>query len=517
MKILPNKILALEFLALKNVQHDVQYYLLLGVQYCIPYWVCNTVSLIGCAILYPLLGVQYCIPYWVCNTVSLIGCAILYPLLGVQYNIYVMQRRVMELKRASLVLATPPVTPRNSLLLTASNSNQMFDLQEFLSKSAVEQGIIADTRSQRGTIHEVVEENDDLDQIFMQEQAAEFKASQQSMSQHSKSSSSLHSAPSISSMTRNDAQDQGVIANPSALASNFNSNNSNNNESSSRESLQPQALLSSSENSQSDVGVPGNTEIRGGRVTHSTPEAQPGSNISWETSRIRSESQTSSSSSSMNMDRHNVIQLDGSAGSSVTSSTVIRSSSFAQTKKPGGLSKKGFHQSSGNVQVGKSKAGKPPLVKKKVHKSATDLNRVGDGKRSKNKVPCGLNLSELTDLSRSGEMVAVSAATNTATGTRKVVPPRMSREELRPAQSLSSHESREVSAPLAPVGRSSNSNLKPNTSENSQDSDDLLTWEDFLSGGSPSHQSKTAPSWGAPPLSPRSDGDDSIWLEYGSV
>ena len=30
----------------------------------------------------------------------------------------------------------------------------------------------------------------------------------------------------------------------------------------------------------------------------------------------------------------------------------------------------------------------------------------------KNKVPCGLNLSELTDLSRLGEMVAISAAIN---------------------------------------------------------------------------------------------------------
>ena len=47
----------------------------------------------------------------------------------------------MELKRASLILNTPPVTPRNSLLLTAphsasasSSGERMFDLQEFLTR-----------------------------------------------------------------------------------------------------------------------------------------------------------------------------------------------------------------------------------------------------------------------------------------------------------------------------------------------------------------------------------------------
>lgn len=47
----------------------------------------------------------------------------------------------MELKRASLILNTPPVTPRNSLLMTAPHSasalsggEKMFDLQEFLSR-----------------------------------------------------------------------------------------------------------------------------------------------------------------------------------------------------------------------------------------------------------------------------------------------------------------------------------------------------------------------------------------------
>ena len=52
-----------------------------------------------------------------------------------------LQRRVMELKRASLILNTPPVTPRNSLLLTAphsasasSSGEKMFDLQEFLTR-----------------------------------------------------------------------------------------------------------------------------------------------------------------------------------------------------------------------------------------------------------------------------------------------------------------------------------------------------------------------------------------------
>ncbi len=116
----------------------------------------------------------------------------------------------MELKRASLI-GTPPSTPRNSMLLPApppSNSSQIFDLSEFLSKF------------DPGDASGMIPENEELQQLSA---AKEFRTSQQSVSQRSKSSSSLQSAPSQTSLSsKNDGIP--VIVNPAAN-SNFNNNN----------------------------------------------------------------------------------------------------------------------------------------------------------------------------------------------------------------------------------------------------------------------------------------------------
>ena len=53
----------------------------------------------------------------------------------------------------------------------------------------------------------------------------------------------------------------------------------------------------------------------------------------------------------------------------------------------------------------------------------------------------------------------------------------------------------------------------PASQHSSQDSGELLSWEDFLVSTSPTHQGPQA----APPILSEGSGDDSIWLEYGSV
>lgn len=384
--------------------------------------------------------------------------------------LFLFQRRVMELNRASLVIGTPPATPRNSMMLTNS-STQMFDLQEFLSK--VDPG---DRRSKRGTIHEV-EENDP----FMQEQAAEYKASQQSMSQHSKSSSSLHSAHSVSSMNRG-GDGQGVIANPAALAAN---SNLNNNTGSSGEYLDLQGMLSS--NSSSNLGSVG---------VASTPPSKAVSGVH---------------------DRHSVVSTGGGVtGKIKLSPAPQRRANTTYAQKSKALSKRTFHKSSGNMREGEGRKLKSGITAPLVHRSSTDLSRVEE-KGSDHVGPLGLDLSDLADWS--SEMLGVK---------RSVSPPRMSREDLQsmqpqppsdepqppsyepqpprqPSPSIVKHNS-ETKPPLVPPQNNSNS-------QSSQDSGDLLSWEDFLDSTSPTHQGPQA----APPTLSEGSGEDSIWLEYGSV
>ena len=81
----------------------------------------------------------------------------------------------MELKRASLILNTPPVTPRNSLLLSAPHSagptgghhgtggERMFDLQEFLARES-------------GNIRQSITEVDETEQPLSSQVATEFQS-----------------------------------------------------------------------------------------------------------------------------------------------------------------------------------------------------------------------------------------------------------------------------------------------------------------------------------------------------
>lgn len=394
----------------------------------------------------------------------------------------------MELNRASLVIGTPPSTPRNSMMLTGS-STQMFDLQEFLSKTE-----ISDTRSKRGTIHEV--EENDPDHLFMQEQAAQYKASQQSISQHSKSSSSLHSAHSSSSINRgrsgSDSQEKGVIANPAAMAANSNFNNSNNGSNGDGKKMDLQEMLSSVEMLQSGLG----------RRDHMGAASMPRA----EQTRQR----TVSAGGGGRGGEGNMLKLS-------PRHSQRGHATYAQKSKA--LSKRTFHKSSNTVWEGEGRRPKPGKVSPKMYKSSTDLSGEGRGEPGRSNLgdsvgPLGLDLSDLMDLTRSSEEMLGMA--------KPVYPPGISREDLHEqTPSNQTTPTKEEAAEMDSTPQHSvtpHSEMDPPQPQNSsqhssQDSGELLSWEDFLNTTSPTHQGPQA----APPTLSEGSGDDSIWLDYGSM
>ncbi len=296
----------------------------------------------------------------------------------------------MELKRASLIIGTPPSTPRNSMLLPVpppSNSSQIFDLSEFLSKF--------DPGDASGTIPE----NEELQQLSA---ARDFRTSQQSVSQRSKSSSSLQSAPSQTSLSsKNDGVP--VIINPAANA-NFNNNNN---------PPVPSIFFSG-------IG----TQLSG--PSSSTPNSE--SNPFQDTSQISSQSYTgnfrpqqtladeqlSLTEALAFLEPLNEVREEKSA--TVSASHMSRSKSTDALKKDSkqktksrGLFKRNFHRSTeGLVDEQKSKvnSGKPPMGKpaksgKKIFEekrrqstSSLEAKHVNEKRRS---TP---NLSALTDINQ---------------------------------------------------------------------------------------------------------------------
>ena len=385
----------------------------------------------------------------------------------------------MELKRASLIIGTPPATPRNSLLLT-SNSAMMFDLQEFLSNTNTG----SDSRSQRDTIHEV-EETDTFDPLDKHPRGREvdFKSSQHSMSQHSgsphpmsqhsKSSGSLHSSPSITSVLRND-QDQS-ITNPASIAGSLNENSSSNNN-----------------NSQDSIftGVFSPGGCRGSIC--STQSSKLGSVESWATSGTNSSSYITNP-----LERHGwLMSAKGNGELSVTCGGYSISHTTTKPEERKSLFKKIFHQSSSDVLSGKGKfsLNKPPLVRKKVHRSTTDLMKGsgGSGGGTTLKQYPSFDVAELIDWRQSEE--AVSNA-NSHISPATMMPPGMIWDDIRRAQL---HATPPLSSAVAKAGTTNLTQvlaLAPSSSElhgsDPQSSDELLSWEDFLSGcvdGDPSKQ-----------------------------
>ena len=413
------------------------------------------------------------------------------------------QRRVMELKRASLIVNPPQETPRDSLLLqpalptnTSGSNSQMFDLQEFLSNFEPE-GSPGVNRGDR-QLSKLSLEFRASQQSMSQQSMSQHSMSQHSMSQHSKSnSSSIHSLPSQTSMSKEAAESSlPVIANPAALAGNFNNNNSNSNNSNSSVSI-PQIVMSSTGSTTMVVdGSTVTTEIGDKKrnsvgLTSSTPNntekvREGGSTLSWgDASSIGSRSLSVSSSYTESSDKRkrnakNLPPLPNGDSSktkkgrsqSASGGTESKKSRFGKgSKKSGrGLFKKHFYKSSGNVL---EELTEPPLVKKKFHNSASDLLDSA-GRRGSNVID---SLSGLTDLSQKGEISNARLATKN--------PKKQDR----------------LSLPSWGVASSGSQESLNNEHEN------LPTPVPSLSPQDNGHAPGTS----------QSDDEDSIWLEYGCV
>lgn len=404
----------------------------------------------------------------------------------------------MELNRASLIIGTPPSTPRNSLLLP-TNSSQMFDLQEFLDAASSSPGVGVDPRSKRDTIHEEPESFDHLEKT-----PPEFKSSLRSVSQrstasqHSRSSGSLHSTPSVTSVSRTQNSQDQVIANPAAVAGNLNNNSNNNNNNDSVVSSKDIVVL---------------VDGTDGNVTSDNSKIKNTAASSTEVPRDRGDSQTKEDSLT-----------------AIINTELERRTTSKLVAHQRVLSQKTFHQSSGNV-IGECGGASLSLPKKAMHRSATDVSHgggsVAETKKSKKKGSSKpMNLAELTNLKQS-KAVSSSVTVSTSSRIRLTRENRASSEQPRASPLITvTSIKRTVEPPASPripkqeqeqqQGQQQGQQRQQQTKQqgaSSQDSDELMCWEDFLSGGT--NDLHGGGGGGPPPVSPRSDGSDTIWLSYG--
>jgi len=303
----------------------------------------------------------------------------------------------MELKRASLILNTPPVTPRNSLLITHSansaantSDNTTLDVQEFLSQYESEE--------LQKTIPEV-EENDPESRLPDQP-ASEF---QTSLASH-RSTSSIHSNPQ--------SQSGELELN---LDTNASSNNNVDNLSASVTVCDRDGPASSTPNSDTTTTVSwGNTS----RISVSSAEPS-GTLSSTEKSqlrpRVRSVGDTRSYSTLLvPLKGEDVVTKKGRKGLTKSRSTdKLKQEPKGKEKGKGKVLQRRFHKSTEALDAEVKKVtGKPPLIKRKIHKSSADL--VDHRKKQQHEeattrsyahsdVGGASKLSGLTDLNHKGE------------------------------------------------------------------------------------------------------------------
>ena len=437
----------------------------------------------------------------------------------------------MELKRASLIQNTPPSTPRNSMLLVppqtaSSNNSQMFNLQEFLTRFKPEDS--------PGVVREM-EESESPQQL-----RSRLRSSQQSVSQvsnRSRSSGSLHSAPSSTSISRDNPEHHlPVIANPAAMAQNLNNNNNNNNNNSdnhSQESAPVVAVSNYNMTGGSSTLVDGGTGTDGVGPNSSTPNYPKAISVSQETG-VQSHSVISwgdASSISLSSNGTGDVRFGQGPGSQnlmvlpathdmskprsysvstayseTRTSDLPKSTSSEELKKSGKTKSKGrslfkrhFHRSSDDLleEPGVHGSAGKPLIQRKFHQSAFDLvetkKKPGEKKKkvdfreADGRVSTAFSLSGLTDLRQRGEMQIPGQRKKTKNSKRKSLQPK----------------------PVVP-------SRSQEFIQKDQESDELVSLTDMLSELDSTSLSQPAPLH-LPPSSPRSPGQDSIWQEYGCV
>ena len=254
----------------------------------------------------------------------------------------------MELKRASLVLNTPPVTPRNSMLLNPTSSGStgnMFDLQEFLSKLESE-----------GTPQPIPEvEETESEQHFQSMPASEFEDGQPPQVSETGTSTGADTGADTDTAGADTGTD------PENLNIEGNTNSSNNNEQVfltliPREPTTSGLLSSDRDYPRSSVGDASGpasstpNSMEGGTVSTTT--------ISWGNNSVISLPSTGGQSATKQDFR--AVQSPGSADYSSTT----RSQDYESWTLPRSRSSEGLK---------KGKAKKSKLAKKSVHRSSEDL------------------------------------------------------------------------------------------------------------------------------------------------
>ena len=419
------------------------------------------------------------------------------------------------------MLLVPPQT-------ASSNTSQMFNLQEFLTRFEPEDS--------PGVVHEMDEPESQQQQL-----RSRLRSSQQSVSQvsnRSRSSGSLHSAPSSMSISRDNPEHHlPVIANPAAMAQNLNSNNNNNNsDNHSQESAPVIPVSNHNVTGGSSTLVDGGTATDGVGPNSSTPNypkvicvsqetgVQSYSVISWGdassislssngTGDVRFGQVPGSQNLMVPPATHDVPKPRsysvGTAYSETRTSDFPKSTSSEELKKSGKTKSKGrslfkrhFHRSSDDLleESGVHGSAGKPLVQRKFHASAFDLvetkKKSGEKKKkvdfreADGKVSAALSLSGLTDLRQRGEMQIPGQRKKTKNTKRKSLQPK----------------------PVVP-------SRSQEFLQEDRESDELVSLADMLSELDPTSLSQPAPLH-LPPSSPRSarsPGQESIWQEYGCV
>ena len=298
------------------------------------------------------------------------------------------QRRVMELKRASLILNTPPVTPRNSLLVTnVGNSGpgigaNTLDLQEFLS--------LYEPEELQSAIPEV--EETELEPRFQDQSSMEFQASQTSH----QSISSLHSS----------SQSQGNEPPPELnVDANFNNNNSNVDITVNVRLCDRSMDAPASSTPNSDAGT---TVSWGNASVISVSSAEPSGGMNSEKRQLRPTRSTGDTLLVPLSEGENAssVKKKGWKGFPKSKSTdKLKDDPKGKGKGKGKLFQKRFHKSSESLDTDEKRVtGKPPLSKRKIHKSSADLmdqRKKDNGAAARRYSGIGRespNLSGLTDL-----------------------------------------------------------------------------------------------------------------------
>lgn len=395
----------------------------------------------------------------------------------------------MELKRASLILNTPPVTPRNSMLLSATssaaamNSERMFDLQEFLNTLG--------SGDPEAAIPEVEEtESEQQFQQRGQRGSMEFRGStefRRGSTEFHRGSTEFHRGSTEFRPSRQSTSSAEASGFEFNLGRNVNTNNSNSDGiSAASQQLQLEDSAHTptegrtfhvakrnghpppTRNSGSEYSIP-TLSVSGGDASQENRDVRQGMSTGARLAAVR---QTEMSGSTFSVQYLLPSAEDMMGPVSRSKSTEALHNKEAKRRWRG---KKVMHVSSEYLdETGGRRQGQNPAVNaRKVHRSSADLQHAPSPRttRSRSEASRGSStLSGLTDLSRKGEARFL------------MNPPKRSRQ-LRHSLPLAAWGSQPISGEGAPSDAALQGSVgRPDHSQDSvfsPKSDDSLEWYEY--------------------------------------